>query len=459
MVYSSYGSNELSLQEESKESCYFRILGDEERAPFVDEGNPHNFEPVDFGEQISNISVNGETLFNMGCLENGSKYVNFSEPKDTPAPEHTLLYDIDFVNGYTADGFFGIGVIVKCTEICRPLFTWYCDNQIYKKNFGLHWLSDIPTDKVNSVWHCEVTCNKGCLAISKKVTFINQVSSLINTSEELIEVSINEFTLGDFIDAGSQGRVHKGIFKGEEVAIKVIKVSVANRKFIEKEIAVLRNMNCISFIKLKAVCREGKEVFIITEYFHGSTLAEVLFEQDGLINLKDKNRKYSVAQQICKAFCFLHMQSNAIIHRDIKTENILVNKEGIVKIIDFGLSTFTRAASTIRTTIGNRYLGTFVYMAPELALNKERATIHSDVWAIACVLVEIFTEKPIWNDLEDYEVKKLLKNGTIPDVSNVPEAMKPILLECFSFNVSERPTIFQVLTVLKKNSEVSKLIY
>lgn len=108
--------------------------------------------------------------------------------------------------------------------------------------------------------------------------------------------------------------------------------------------------------------------------FDSISLKDVIlgWEKDYVkLNISIKN---VIVEQICKAFAFLHNQENPIIHRDIKLENILINKNGQIKICNFAVSTFTTMLTSLRSTIGNRIVGTLLYLAPEIMLHHKQAT-------------------------------------------------------------------------------------
>lgn len=94
---------------------------------------------------------------------------------------------------------------------------------------------------------------------------------------------------------------------------------------------------------------------------------------------------------LCHQMMFLLLTSNDV------PFNVLIHSSGIVKICDSGLSKFKKMTSSLRTTVGRtRYVrGTPLYMAPELLLQNMEVTAYSDIWSLACTLVELYSEKSI----------------------------------------------------------------
>lgn len=103
--------------------------------------------------------------------------------------------------------------------------------------------------------------------------------------------------------------------------------------------------------------------------------------------------------QILKAMVFVH--SHNIIHRDVKPENMLLSKNGVLKICDFG---FARSAAKDKEFTG--YVSTRWYRAPELLVGERNYGKAVDVWAIGCIFIELLTGRPLFTGNTDYETLK-----------------------------------------------------
>ncbi|XP_063791575.1 serine/threonine-protein kinase 36 isoform X2 [Pseudophryne corroboree] len=191
----------------------------------------------------------------------------------------------------------------------------------------------------------------------------------------------------ELIGEGSFGRVYKGRRKlsGEIVALKFIpKVGRSEKelKGLKREIQIMGDLRHPNIVRMLDSCETEREVVVVTEYAEGE-LFQIL-EDDG--NLSEDLVK-DVSSQLVSALYYLH--SHRILHRDMKPQNILLGKDGTVKLCDFG---FARELS-LDTLMVRSIKGTPLYMSPELVL--ERPYDHrSDLWALGCIVYELLVGTP-----------------------------------------------------------------
>ncbi|XP_041347923.1 serine/threonine-protein kinase 36-like isoform X2 [Gigantopelta aegis] len=191
----------------------------------------------------------------------------------------------------------------------------------------------------------------------------------------------------DIIGEGSFGKVYKGRkkFSGQIVALKFIpKVGKSEKELrsLRREIEIMRGLHHDNIIEMLDSFETDKEVAVVTDYAEGE-LFQIL-EDDG--NLPEEQVQ-TIACQLVSALFYLH--SHRILHRDMKPQNILLGKDGVVKLCDFG---FARAMS-FNTLVLTSIKGTPLYMSPELV--EEKPYDHTaDLWALGCILYELFTGTP-----------------------------------------------------------------
>ena len=198
---------------------------------------------------------------------------------------------------------------------------------------------------------------------------------------------MDKYHVLEFIGEGSFAKVHRGRKKytGQIVALKFIsKVNKSEKelKNLRGEIEILRSLHHENIIELLDSYETEKEVVVVTEYADGELFG--LLEDDGTL---PEEQVQLIACQLVSALHYLH--SHRIMHRDMKPQNILLCKDNRVKLCDFG---FARAMS-VETMVLTSIKGTPLYMSPELV--EDRPYDHSaDLWALGCILYEIFTGAP-----------------------------------------------------------------
>nr|CAB3266653.1 serine/threonine-protein kinase 36-like [Phallusia mammillata] len=191
----------------------------------------------------------------------------------------------------------------------------------------------------------------------------------------------------ELIGEGSFGKVFKGRKKytGQVVALKFIpKTGKAEKdlKNLRREIDIMSNLKHDNIIELLDHFETEKEVVVVTEFAEGE-LFQIL-EDDGKLS---EQQVCEIACQLLSALFYIH--SHRILHRDMKPQNVLIGKGGVVKLCDFG---FARAMS-MNTLVLTSIKGTPLYMSPELV--EERPYDHNaDLWSLGCILYELFVGKP-----------------------------------------------------------------
>ncbi|NXO32207.1 STK36 kinase, partial [Cisticola juncidis] len=219
----------------------------------------------------------------------------------------------------------------------------------------------------------------------------------------------------EMIGEGSFGRVYKGRRKhsAQVVALKFIpKVGRSEKelKNLQREIEIVRDLHHPNIIQMLDSFETAKEVVVVTDYAEGE-LFQIL-EDDGSL---PEDQVQAIAAQLISALYYLH--SHRILHRDMKPQNILLGKDGVVKLCDFG---FARAMS-IHTMVLTSIKGTPLYMSPELV--EERPYDHTaDLWSVGCILYELFVGTPPFYTNSIFQLVSLI----IKDPVKWPMTMSPV---------------------------------
>eukprot|EP00043_Microstomoeca_roanoka_P003988 m.46912 g.46912 ORF g.46912 m.46912 type:complete len:891 (+) comp12288_c0_seq1:190-2862(+) len=251
---------------------------------------------------------------------------------------------------------------------------------------------------------------------------------------------IGPYALGQKLGEGSYGAVHIATHlpTGQQVALKFIDKRQIEEEYVirnlQREVTIMRQLDHPYIIKLFQVLEFDDFMCIVTEKAEKDFLTVLL---DTGIIAEPLAKRYIA--ELCLAVEHLHQQK--IAHRDLKVENMMLDKIGRVKLIDFGLSNQLADGQEMFTTC----CGSLAYSAPEL-LGKKPYSFSVDVWGIAiCMFVMMTARLPFQADsLTQLHANILDKNYTLPDFFS--EELKDLLSRCFEFRPSKRPTLQEVMS-------------
>lgn len=265
------------------------------------------------------------------------------------------------------------------------------------------------------------------------------------------EVNREELTWENLVGTGITAEVFKGAWRGREVAIKRLNFTTRRTQQLKQEVAFLRETGVIAkiahdnLVKFYGLAFDQQPYLLITEFCHGGTCYDLLHETEGL--------ELVISQQLkmcCDVACameYLHKFRPQIIHRDLKSLNLLLLKTVTstadvphVKVSDFGLAKMRdQDAEWGKMTVE---AGTFHWMAPEVGTGHydEKA----DVYSFAMVLFEFICQEIPFEDLEPIEVLKSTSNGVRPDMEAVPpttpKALVDLMEMCWQHDPKKRPS-------------------
>ncbi|PVF99565.1 hypothetical protein CPB86DRAFT_872615 [Serendipita vermifera] len=233
---------------------------------------------------------------------------------------------------------------------------------------------------------------------------------------------ISNYQLGDSLGKGAFAQVFRALnwTTGETVAVK--QISLANIPKgdlgeIMAEIDLLKNLNHPNIVKYKGFVKTKEYLNIILEYCENGSLHNIC-KRFGKF---PENLVAVYILQVLHGLVYLHDQG--VIHRDIKGANILTNKDGSVKLADFGVAT---AQVSDGAVVGSPY-----WMAPEV-IEQLGATTASDIWSVGCVVIELLEGKPPYHFLDPMPALFRIVQDDCPPI---PEGASPIvkdfLYHCF----------------------------
>ncbi|KAJ7058087.1 STE/STE20/PAKA protein kinase [Mycena amicta] len=242
------------------------------------------------------------------------------------------------------------------------------------------------------------------------------------------------------VGQGASGHVYvaKTLATGKKVAIKEMDLAHQPRKeLIVNEILVMKESqhpNIVNFLESYLV--KSNELWVVMEYMEGGALTDIIEN-----NTLEEDQISSICFETCKGLGHLHSQS--IIHRDIKSDNVLLDAAGRVKITDFGFCAKLTDQKSKRATM----VGTPYWMAPEVVKQKEYGA-KVDIWSLGIMAIEMIENEPPYLDEEPLKALYLIATNGTPTLKK-PEALsrelKGFLAVCLCVDVSSRATANELL--------------
>ncbi|RCV36118.1 hypothetical protein SEVIR_7G306100v4 [Setaria viridis] len=256
------------------------------------------------------------------------------------------------------------------------------------------------------------------------------------------EIDKRLLKMGGMIASGSCGDLYHGTYLGEDVAIKVLRAEHLNKNVwneFTQEVYILREVQHTNVVRFIGACTKPPQFCIITEYMSGGSLYDFVHKHHNVLNL---TTLLKFAVDVCRGMCYLH--ERGIIHRDLKTANLLMDKDHVVKVADFGVARFQDQGGIMTAETG-----TYRWMAPEV-INHQPYDNKADVFSFAIVLWELITSKIPYDTMTPLQAAVGVRQGLRP---GLPKKAHPKLLDlmkrCWEADPSNRPVFPDILAELE----------
>ncbi|KAL5510855.1 hypothetical protein EMCRGX_G006465 [Ephydatia muelleri] len=250
------------------------------------------------------------------------------------------------------------------------------------------------------------------LNLPKPVTARERLNELDLTEDGLL-VPLEKIEIGAKIGGGTFGSVHKGMLFGTDVAIKIVTIPEGDvKREAMKEVEILKKLRHPNIVNLMGVCYEVSQLLLVTNYIDGSNLHQIIFYNSCDVTSSD-----------------LH-----------------------VFVCDLGVAKLQSKLAIHKTSRGPG-AGTVAYKAPEMFRDSRRST-PVDIYSFGCVIIELFTGKRVWGELDTCQITcKILgtreDDPQTPSCEEVPEEHREICARSTALDGSDRPSAQEMLEYFK----------
>ena len=438
-----------------------------------------SFKKVDLPEKINNISVGYEFTYAISETKKiyawgSNKYGQIPEYNKNICDQPLYLKKISSLHpSLISCGGYHISALCNCDSNLEdtvkffkniPLNKCFKYDDFRKKEIFYERISetvDTQQQKLDVLEAQEKDYEKKLKEYEKKEKFIKlkesgEIDNLAENEdfenieiEKVLEEEINYdelvFPEDALVGSGAFGEVKKAYWRKTLVSVKFLKLEAQNNEkqvkpFIEEYnlLKQLRHPNILLYLGGNIT---SSPYFLVTEFCENGNLFQFLHGKDAP-DLEDIER-LNLALEIAQGINYLHSFNPPILHRDLKSLNILLDKNFVAKIADFGWAKLREPHMT-------KLRGTFQWMAPEVITN-EHYTEKADVYSFGIILWEFWSKDPPYKGIKAKEVGIKVKNNKnfrpkIPD--EVPQEISELIKCCWDADPEKRPSFLDIINYI-----------
>lgn len=398
----------------------------------------HNFFKNEEENIITNTNFTTNTETNINITVNDSKKedeindMNKKEPKEENYISKNSLYESNIINMEENN------------------------NSSYKFTFNILKYLNIFSGSNNNNNENKDTTMDNIELLSSLTTFIND--KFVKPDLRWI-INSSSIKLLKIIDFGGSSDVYLGEYRGTEVAVKKLRLLEGKKDYIKeykREVSSLFLLYHPYLVLLMGVVAEPLNLSIVTEFCKGGNLFELLYKRPNIYLSWEFKKK--ILLQIAIGMNYLHTNDPPVLHRDLKSLNILLTNKiekssdtTDIKISDFGLSRLYQ-----KSCILSGHLGTCYWMAPEIIVRKRYST-KVDVYSYGIIIWEVCTRKTPYGCMSQQQVQFYVsvKKGR-PNMKIIPNDTPPKLIQlmqmCWDHEPNNRPTFEFIVDFLRNIS-------
>ena len=259
--------------------------------------------------------------------------------------------------------------------------------------------------------------------------------------DKILEPSNPHDIFQDFekVDEGSTGIIYKAFSAeiGGIVAVKEMTLTPSNEKLILDETQLLAAMNHPNIVKFYSAHKIGNTLWMTMELMNGGCLTDVAT----YCACQEPHIAY-FAREVLKALEYIH--AHGLIHRDIKSDNVLLKANGEVRLADFGYAAQLKSSTDVRRSA----VGTPYWMAPEV-IKKQPYSLPADIWSFGIMLRELADGEPPYVDLPPMKALFKIVSEGIPPISEIESRSSEFLRflgRCLEVDPAKRATASELLS-------------
>ena len=245
------------------------------------------------------------------------------------------------------------------------------------------------------------------------------------------------------IGRGGFSKVYAGLWHGTPIAYKKLLLQQLSKKLkrsFENEVTVLSTLEHPNIVKMFGVVTEEGYRGIVMERLV-RTIYRAVFEDEAEFTAEKKKQ---IVNQIASGLAYLHNKENIIAHRDLKSENVLLDRGDNAKLADFGLSTLKNATESSQSEAVPGCQGTPRYSAPEVLRGEIlsiKQHLQADVYSLGVTVFEIVVEEEVYEDLNPRQIAAHVGRGTMrPPTDTLSRSVAQLLSSCWNGDAKSRPT-------------------
>ncbi|XP_004512230.1 serine/threonine-protein kinase STY17 [Cicer arietinum] len=256
------------------------------------------------------------------------------------------------------------------------------------------------------------------------------------------EIDTSQLKYENKVGSGSFGDLFRGTYCSQDVAIKVLKperISTDMLKEFAQEVYIMRKIRHKNVVQFIGACTRPPNLCIVTEFMSRGSLYDFLHRQKGVFKLPSLLK---AAIDVSKGMNYLHQ--NNIIHRDLKTANLLMDENELVKVADFGV-----ARVQTQSGVMTAETGTYRWMAPEVIEHKPYDQ-KADVFSFGIALWELLTGELPYSYLTPLQAAVgVVQKGLRPTIpKNTHPRLSELLQRCWQQDPKERPAFSEIIEIL-----------